>query len=315
MQGLGAFGCRQAAWPGFNPRLRGFGGEEGYLHEKIRRGGGRILCLPFLGWTHRFSRPFGPRYSVGIEDRVRNYLLIHDELGQDPAPAIEHFEREFGAERVRPLVASAQEELRGPFHVFDAIYCISPERESVGWDRAMRQCRALGIEHRVRRFPAIETPRHPDIGCALSHRAVVAEARWLGLGNVLVIEEGVLFSHRTPERLARTLAELAGRPWRLLSLGAPGRDEPANGAAVRPARDRVGLYALAYHRSAYDRVLSEIPDTPTAAARWLSAGEGLDRRLARTFGPMSLVACPSAATLPELLADERPAFDPLPLTS
>src|SRR5262249_18739602 len=35
MQGLGVFVCRRAAWPGFNPRLRGFGGEEGYIHEKV----------------------------------------------------------------------------------------------------------------------------------------------------------------------------------------------------------------------------------------------------------------------------------------
>ncbi len=37
MQGLGVFACRRAAWPGFNPRFSGFGGEEGYIHEKIRR--------------------------------------------------------------------------------------------------------------------------------------------------------------------------------------------------------------------------------------------------------------------------------------
>src|SRR5512145_2455563 len=34
MQGAGVFGCRQDAWPGYNPRLTGFGVEEGYLHEK-----------------------------------------------------------------------------------------------------------------------------------------------------------------------------------------------------------------------------------------------------------------------------------------
>ena len=37
LQGLGAFACCKAAWVGLNPRLRCFGGEEGYVHEKFRR--------------------------------------------------------------------------------------------------------------------------------------------------------------------------------------------------------------------------------------------------------------------------------------
>ena len=67
MQGLGLFACRRAAWPGFNPEFRGFGGEEGYIHEKFRRAGGRTLCLPFLRWMHRFARPTGGalRQSLG----------------------------------------------------------------------------------------------------------------------------------------------------------------------------------------------------------------------------------------------------------
>jgi hypothetical protein len=63
MQGLGLFACRRAAWPGFNPEFRGFGGEEGYIHEKFRRAGGRTLCLPFLRWMHRFTRPLGTPIS------------------------------------------------------------------------------------------------------------------------------------------------------------------------------------------------------------------------------------------------------------
>src|SRR4029079_6681190 len=43
MQGLGAFSCRTDAWPGFHPGFRGFGGEEGYVHEKFRRAGQRCL--------------------------------------------------------------------------------------------------------------------------------------------------------------------------------------------------------------------------------------------------------------------------------
>ncbi len=51
MQGLGAFACRRFAWNGLNPRLRGFGGEEGFSAK----------CQPtlqaFEGWlkTHHGS--------------------------------------------------------------------------------------------------------------------------------------------------------------------------------------------------------------------------------------------------------------------
>ncbi len=92
MQGLGVFACRKEAWPGFNPRLRGFGGEEGYIHEKFRQRGGRVFCLPFLRWLHRFDRPLAPPNWVSWDDRIRNYLIAHDELGHDPSAAIAHFE-------------------------------------------------------------------------------------------------------------------------------------------------------------------------------------------------------------------------------
>ena len=59
MQGLGVFACRKRAWPGFNAAFHGYGGEEGYLHEKFRRTGARCLCVPWLRWMHRFKHPAG----------------------------------------------------------------------------------------------------------------------------------------------------------------------------------------------------------------------------------------------------------------
>ena len=96
MQGLGVFGCRRDAWPGFNPRFRGFGGEEGYLHYKFRQAGRRTLCLPFLRWVHRFGRPAGVPYPNLIEDRLRNYLIGCAELSFDPTPIEDHFRAQLG---------------------------------------------------------------------------------------------------------------------------------------------------------------------------------------------------------------------------
>lgn len=116
MQGLGLFACRRDAWPRFNPAFRGFGGEEGYLHEKFRRRGGRVLCLPFLRWTPRPRRPMGAPRASGWEDRVHNYLIGFRELGWDTAPVVEHFKAFLGtpvwsliAARLEPGLISPDE--------------------------------------------------------------------------------------------------------------------------------------------------------------------------------------------------------------
>jgi glycosyltransferase involved in cell wall biosynthesis/Sec-independent protein translocase protein TatA len=111
MQGLGAFSCRKAAWPGFNPRFRGFGGEEGYIHEKFRRAGGRCLCLPWFRWMHRFGRPAGIEYPLTVEEKLRNYLIGHAELGLDPIPVLAHFSEILPEGRVEAVAAEA---LGGP---------------------------------------------------------------------------------------------------------------------------------------------------------------------------------------------------------
>lgn len=91
MQGLGMFTCRKDAWLGFNKNFRGFGGEEGYIHEKFRKHGRRTLCLPSLRWIHRFRRPLGPRYSIKWEDRITNYYIGHLELGKKVTEITHHF--------------------------------------------------------------------------------------------------------------------------------------------------------------------------------------------------------------------------------
>jgi hypothetical protein len=96
MQGLGVFSCETKNWVGFNKLFRGFGGEEGYIHEKFRQGGGKAICLPQFKWLHRFGRPNGVKYPLILEDRIWNYFVGWLELTQDPnnemiVGAYEHF--------------------------------------------------------------------------------------------------------------------------------------------------------------------------------------------------------------------------------
>jgi hypothetical protein len=90
-QGMGLFSCRKDSWLGFNKEFRGFGGEEGYIHEKYRKCGKKTLCLPFLQWVHRFERPNGTTYPNNLEQRFRNYYIGFTELGLDKTELFKEF--------------------------------------------------------------------------------------------------------------------------------------------------------------------------------------------------------------------------------
>lgn len=109
MQGLGVFSCRKNAWLGFNPAFQGFGGEEGYIHEKFRQAGARTLCLPWLRWNHRFGRPAGVPYPLFLRDKLRNYIIGHVELGLDIQPIIDHFSEHASAESIQSIVDEAMQ--------------------------------------------------------------------------------------------------------------------------------------------------------------------------------------------------------------
>jgi hypothetical protein len=108
MMGLGVFSCRKDAWPGFNPKFRGFGGEEGYIHEKFRQAGGRTWCLPFFRWLHRFGRPAGVPYQNLWHERIRNYVLGWQEIGWDIDPIVEHFSSILSRAAVEKIVAEVK---------------------------------------------------------------------------------------------------------------------------------------------------------------------------------------------------------------
>jgi len=111
LHGLGLFAARKAAWVGFSSAFRGFGGEEGYIHEKTRQAGGRTLCLPFLRWVHRFQRPMGIPYRNIWEDRMRNYVIGFAEVGWDRAPMEQHFGELLGGDNARRIFAAIDAEL------------------------------------------------------------------------------------------------------------------------------------------------------------------------------------------------------------
>jgi hypothetical protein len=179
MHGLGLFACRKDARPGLNPRLRGFGAEEGYLHELFRRRGGRVVCHPRLRWAHRFLRPLGVPYPNRWEDRMRNYLVSWGELGWDVVPIEAHYPHRGIAIAFRRMIEEARR--RGWEHVLvledDAVFlddgvavmrtavselfahawdlcylgaCVwSPEFPPLGDSTVLRACGAVTCTHAV----------------------------------------------------------------------------------------------------------------------------------------------------------------------
>jgi Glycosyltransferase family 25 (LPS biosynthesis protein) len=316
LQGLGVFACRRDAWLGFNPRFRGFGGEEGYIHEKVRQSGAATLCLPFLRWIHRFGRPGGVPYSLRRQDGIRNFLIGFQELGLDPAPAIRHFEELIGVDAAREIVDTVQNEIQGPFHFFEAIYCINLDGQEQRWEHAMEEFRKLGIAEAVQRFPAVETPPNHHIGCALSHRAILAEARRRGLRNVLVFEDDVVFAPDAVEILRQNVAELQRlegmNPWQILYLGGwpHGRQfEKAPGCRHLELAWVTCTHAIAYSNAVYDRILADVPDNPTEAALWCKEHVAIDQYYFWKFGGSALIASPVIATQMNLLQYETRSFE------
>lgn len=111
--GLGLFTCRRKAWPGFCPHFRQFGGEELYIHEKVRQRGGKNICLPWLQWSHRFGRVGGPKYPLSKYAKVRNYVLGFSEIGRPAAEIYHHFvDRNFDGDPIRHLAYEHGEDPR-----------------------------------------------------------------------------------------------------------------------------------------------------------------------------------------------------------
>ncbi len=79
-QGMGVFSCKKDEWLEFNPKFKGFGGEEYYIHDKYRSKGGRCICVKDFKWHHRFGRPNGVPFPNVFEERLANYIIGRQEL-------------------------------------------------------------------------------------------------------------------------------------------------------------------------------------------------------------------------------------------
>jgi len=308
MSGLGVFACRRDRWPGFHPHFRGFGGEEGYIHEKFRQRGGRVVCVPAAAWVHRFARPAGLPYQTTWDDRIRNYVIGWDEIGRPRAQVVDHFREFLGDDVVDPILAEVERERSSALTAFDGIMCIQRDANVDEWPDVWARFHALGVGRIVERLPAIMTPGNHHRGCALSHRAAIAEAKRRGLRHVLVAEEDVVFHDDTNAVVRRALEQLGDTPWDVLYLGGVHRraPEPVAGRDALLAPTYVTTsHALVYHSRVFDRLLDEIPGVEGATLDdWMSEYVAIDQYLPRRIRENALrafVVTPHVASQPALL--------------
>ncbi|MBT8345146.1 MAG: glycosyltransferase, partial [Desulfofustis sp.] len=309
MQGLGLFACRKDAWVGFNPRFRGFGGEEGYLHEKFRQRGGRALCLPFLRWLHRFARPGGVPYPINWHDRMFNYMVGIRELGLDPNPMREHFREHLGEASSSEILKVIDQEIHSPFYYFDAIYCLSRGLKNSSWRTMVRRFQAMGIAASVRHFRMFACEGNAHLRTAMSHRAILQEAMQQGLENVLIFADDALFLNETMERLSQSINELKQREWNLFFLGGQPRNTPSPSAVgcsyLSKPTELGSIHSVAYSKRAFEKIASDLPDSQEAMTTWLSRQQGYENYLMKIDG--KFIATPSVTTTALLLdhEDER----------
>lgn len=213
MNGSWLLAMRKAAWPGFLPEFRGFGGNEVYLCEEVRRRGGRVLIHPGVRGTHNFSTAHKKGYPVQAVDRIRNYIVGFRRLGNRDleAATVDYFKTLWPktVEQVIEELGEAEEEEPAP--VLKAGPTTEPESrydrllatwKTVGGDASGAIPRVL-FEH-LEKIPAKQ--RYPD------HNGVFRSTNTLefgsGLSTLLFAELGT--NHLAVEHSDQWASRLKG---------------------------------------------------------------------------------------------------------
>ncbi|MGR6581880.1 glycosyltransferase [Rhodococcus qingshengii] len=186
MQGLGSFACRREAWPGLNSHFTGFGGEEGYIHEKFRINGGKVVCLPAFGWHHRFERPAGVPYRINWEDRVHNYLLGWSEVGWDLDSLHRQFSRYLG-DSYPEIRRRAELSVQRPELVFGGVVVLSDDGRVAPWRSCLAE--AESIELTVHRAIPAEDDAPDGWRTASAFVAGIDKAILLAWKSVVFLDE------------------------------------------------------------------------------------------------------------------------------
>ncbi|WP_157437880.1 glycosyl transferase family 2 [Actinoplanes subtropicus] len=284
MQGLGFFACLKSTWPKLNPRLRGFSVNEGYLHEKIRKGGGRVLCHPALGWLHRFARPRGIPYPNSLLDRARNYYIAWREIGWDPVSIDRHFTDLLGDEaEAATLLSFARHQANNPTGFFDGVVCLA------------RDGRDCGAHH----HPASLSWRIEKLGERAEELAEV-ETTWLfasalrysvgrGYRHLLIVGAGSGTSDDVLNRLDPSVLERERWDLCVVHSGEDIATSERSGSKSSAELKLSALAGLAITRRAMLEILEDLPAGRDGITAFIAHWGSLERYLASTLTNFQVV--------------------------
>ncbi|WP_415395431.1 glycosyltransferase family 2 protein [Rhodococcus globerulus] len=244
MQGLGSFACRREAWPGLNSHFTGFGGEEGYIHEKFRINGGKVVCLPSFGWLHRFERPAGVPYRINWDDRIHNYLLGWQEIGWDVESVHRQFSKHLG--NSYPCIRErAERSVQKPELIFGGLLVLSDDCRVAPWRSCLAEAESVDVAvHRVVPAEDTEDPWRP----ASAFVAGIDKAILLGWKSVVFLSEHNVIDGALPYKLRNVMIDLA---------------EDVDCAVINGAENDVSGAVLIVRSSAYERLRDRLSDCIT----------------------------------------------------
>ena len=127
-----------------------------------------------------------------------------------------------------------------------------------------------------------------------------------------MFEDDVIFSPNAEAELRDSLEELKQREWSILALGGHRWERTFEKApGCRYLEVPYGMtctHAVAYNHTVYDRILREVPRTPSKVALWLRSAFGIDQYLME-FDGERLLTSPVIASQGSLLKQETRPFE------
>lgn len=138
-------------------------------------------------------------------------------------------------------------------------------------------------------FDAINTRRIKGrghhVGCAMSHRNVMQDAKTQGFKRIVVFEEDAILHKDFKNILSKATKEIKDKPWDLFYLGAhcqrnikinPFPKEEECKYLLKP-KGVTCTHGLCYNETFYDWVINRIPDQIESAHKWCKNHIAIDQ--------------------------------------
>lgn len=172
---------------------------------------------------------------------------------------------------------------------FEAIYCICMQDRPKKKERLLNQLKHFFPDIEPVVFDAINTrdmkPKGHHIGCALSHRNVVEEARDKGYRRIMVFEEDALLHIDFKNEIQKSIRELRFREWDLFYLGAHcqrnikerpfPKEKKCNSLSI--ATGVTCTHGICYNHSFYNFLINKIPKDIKKAEEWCRKSIAIDQ--------------------------------------